>query len=758
MVKNASSPTSRAWWPAVVIVGAACVFCWPVLLGRVMLPADMCLLMLPWRSLQSHFPEFQRVYNPMFDPIQQYLPWRVYAVESVRSGLIPLWNPYAFCGTPFLANLQSALLYPPSVLFLLTGARHGFGVSAILHLALGGLSMYGLLRTLGTRRAPALFGALVLMFNGFTVTWLEFPTLSLWVFMWLPAVLLCYEMALRRPRSLWPAACALVLGVQFLGGHLQVSAYVVMAFLLYAVVRRARPAAGGSGRALGLVMAAVSIGLGLTLAAGQILPTLELARETGRLAGGGTTSTATAFPLSHLVLYLVPNFFGNPVHYNYWGHFRDPSAINFFETACYAGVLPLFLAAWALRRWRRAEVCFFGCLTAFAVLVAIGSPVYLLLSHVLPGFAGFAGLGRILCLAAFGLAGMAAFGLDDLLNCTERRSTRLMALCGVVGAAAIGVAWVAFRPYVEVLPPDWQFSGYLGKQVVVFLVLATAAVVLIGLRARMRLGASWFAVLSIAILIVDLFGLGIRFNPFVDARMAYPETETTRWLEENAGHFRIASITSDGLDWMAHNSPMIFGLRDIHGSDSLRVKRSFELVSGPDLDQASYPEPDSPLLDALSVRYLVTRRQVGDGWRLASSVEAPVYENLEVHPRAYLVEEGAAAGAQGPETVRFESDGEDRIVFAVEGGSGGELILTDSFYPGWRAWVDGEPVSIRRADEAFRGVLVPPGTHTVEFRYEPASFRVGLFLSLLALGALTAAAATLHLLGRASASATAARS
>jgi len=208
---------------------------------------------------------------------------------------------------------------------------------------------------------------------------------------------------------------------------------------------------------------------------------------------------------------------------------------------------------------------------------------------------------------------------------------------------------------------------------------------------------------------------------------------------------------------MAHNSPKIFRLRDIHGSDSLRVKRSFEVVSGPALDQAGYPEPDSPLLDALAVRYLVTRRQVGDGWGLVNSAEAPVYENLEVHPRAYLVGVGAAAGAEGSESVRFESDGEDRIVLAVEGGSGGELILTDSFYPGWQAWVDGEPVSIRRADEAFREVLVPPGMHTVEFRYEPASFRVGLFLSLLTLAALTAAAATVHLLGRSSASATAVR-
>ena len=134
----------RRWWPAAIIVGAACLFCWPVFAGRIMLPADMCLLMLPWRELQDQFG-FTRPHNPMFDPIQQYLPWRIYAVESLRSGFIPLWNPYAFCGTPFLANLQSTLLYPLNALFLLTGARQGFGISAILHLILGGIFMFAFL-------------------------------------------------------------------------------------------------------------------------------------------------------------------------------------------------------------------------------------------------------------------------------------------------------------------------------------------------------------------------------------------------------------------------------------------------------------------------------------------------------------------------------------------------------------------------------------------------------------------------------------
>ncbi len=188
----------RASWPQLVIVAAACAFCWPVFTGRIMSPADMLLLWLPWKhALASQFPGFRQPYNPMFDPIQQYLPWRIYATESLRAGLVPLWNPYQFMGTPFLANLQSTLLYPPNVPFLITGAAHGFGVSAILHLSIGGLLMFAFLRALDLRPAAALLGALVFMFNGFTVTWLTYPTLSLWTLMWLPGILLTYERASR---------------------------------------------------------------------------------------------------------------------------------------------------------------------------------------------------------------------------------------------------------------------------------------------------------------------------------------------------------------------------------------------------------------------------------------------------------------------------------------------------------------------------------------------------------------------------------
>ena len=727
-----------------------------------MLPADMCLLMLPWRALQSQFPDFYRPHNPMLDPIQQYLPWRIFAVESVRAGLIPLWNPYQFCGTPFLANLQSTVLYPLNLLFLITGARHGFGVSAIIHLVLGGLFTYGFLRGLDLRRPAALLGALVVMFNGFTVSWLEYPTLSLWVLMWLPAILLCYQRSLRQPRSLWSIGLALALAMQFLGGHLQVSCYVIIAFLIYVVICCFGASIPSPRRtAAAILLALIPLVLGVALAAGQILPTLELAGHSGRVAHGSKGALSTAFPLTHFVLYLVPNFFGNPVDYNYWGHYRDQTAFNFFETACYVGILPLFLAAWSLRRRREPAFWFFAALVLFAVLAAVGSPVYYLLLYLAPGVRELAGLGRVLCLAAFGFAGLAALGLDSLIQHARSTPPRAAFVFGAIAIAAAWGSYLVFQPLVAALDPKWRFAGYQSRQFLYFIILVVASSLIIAMRSRLKLPPAWFATAAVALLIADLFGFGVNFNPYMPASMAYPETDSTRWLEQNVGHSRLTSLATHGLDWMPANAAMVFHLRDIHGSDSLRVHASFDLVSPPGKGQAEYPDPNSPLMDELGVRYLMTRRELSGKWKLVRNTEAPIYENREAQPRACLSRGTNGVGQACPEQSRrelascpvtFTRDDPDVLTLTVNAPADGNLILTDSYYPGWRAWVDGKPSPINRYRDAFRSIPVRAGTHTVEMRYEPATFRLGAFISLVALALLAGAAVFIRVRPRSSAS------
>jgi uncharacterized membrane protein YfhO len=67
------------------------------------------------------------------------------------------------------------------------------------------------------------------------------------------------------------------------------------------------------------------------------------------------------------------------------------------------------------------------------------------------------------------------------------------------------------------------------------------------------------------------------------------------------------------------------------------------------------------------------------------------------------------------------------------------FFLSDACYPGWRAFVDGQPRPIRRANYSFRAVALPPGEHEVRFVYAPTSFRAGLFASLVTLLGLVAA-------------------
>jgi uncharacterized membrane protein YfhO len=97
-----------------------------------------------------------------------------------------------------------------------------------------------------------------------------------------------------------------------------------------------------------------------------------------------------------------------------------------------------------------------------------------------------------------------------------------------------------------------------------------------------------------------------------------------------------------------------------------------------------------------------------------------------------LPESAAAPGG----SARIVSYKPERVVVRANSARSGLLVLGDNWFPGWKATVDGKDVPIERVDYVYRGVRVGPGAHRVEFRYEPASWRIGWIMSLLALAGL----------------------
>jgi len=793
-------------------------FLWKVvLLGQVLLPADVLLLMTPWRDYaRERFPDFREAQNGMFDPLQQYYPWRLFAVRSLQEGHLPLWNPYMLCGTPFLANLLSAVLYPPNLLFAMVPVGKGFGYSALLHLTLAGWGMFFFLREIGLRRGPAGVGAAAFTFNGFFVAWLEYPNVSLWVGSWLPWVLFLWERAWQRRSGPWLAAASLVLGLQFTGGHAQISFYVVLGFLLYALFRllsseglsspdppplAPRPPVQVPVRPLLAVLARyllLPLALAGLLGAPQLLPSFEMAAHSDRQNVPLAVIHRNALPPAQLLcLYLLPNLFGNSRFHNlYWGNF------NFIEMSGYVGVttfltalltLPLFRRA---PREQRAWAGFFWGLVGLCLLLALATPVYTLFFYLVPGFRQLTAPARILYLHAFAWASLAALGVAWLSRGeggggpkkaregrkAERMESDRQALGLFLRATAAGLAFaivLAMRFFADffreerVRSLEWRGVG-------LTVLWAALTLALIGLRGRLR-PTLWTGALG-GVILLDLFAFGLGFNPTVPAEMLYFETPVIRYLRDHLGLQRMATTAAAGpraaLEWMPPNTQMVYGLRSIQGSDSLTLAQFTELVQAcaPGGRNPDWATLDRPLVDLLGVRYILTPRELPLQRfpRVLTDRRTHLYANPQALPRAFTLPQArflpdlagvraamaapdfdprAAVLLEGEEKPSLEK-GEGRgtsfppVAFSlaeetpnrvtvkgtVSQPSGAWLVLSDTYYPGWRVYVDGRRQPLRRAYGTLRAVRLEAGAREVRFVYQPTSFRVGMFLALAAWG------------------------
>ena len=299
------------------------------------------------------------------DPVVQFQAWDL----AMFDGPLPfphLWNPYAGCGSPLLANSQCAPFFPlKQLLYPLFGVRRGFGFLCLAKMALAGLFMWSYLRTLRLDRIASTLGALSFMACGFMIAWLQYPHTN--VALLLPLLFLgCEHLAGNNYRA-GVALVVLAVGLGALGGHPETLAHIVFAAGLYLLLRTTcvSPAMTPSTRPamlrplLGFTVAVLA---GAVLGAVQLLPTLEYIANSDALASRTALTHATA-PIraaysapdihaaaNELLTYLLPNTFGNPAHHNHWWN----AASNYNESAGYVGIGVLLLALFAWRYLRRS--------------------------------------------------------------------------------------------------------------------------------------------------------------------------------------------------------------------------------------------------------------------------------------------------------------------------------------------------------------------------------------------------------------------
>lgn len=561
------------------------------------------------------------------DFINQFVPWRNFAIREWVAGCFPGWNPFMFCGAPFSANIQTALLYPINILHLLFPTERVFSLSLVFHHMLAAVGMYGFIYSLYRNQPGAVIGALVYAWSGFLITHAhDGHIIHVIAYSWIPFALWCQNGFRSRWHFGYILGFSITLTAMFFGGHTQIPLYIfyvvmfrslwwgIQSFLQNKNVQKAVQPVFATG---------VGLALSILLSLPVLLPLYQLSKQTAGRAGGAAYSFAVSdsMPPGHLLTLVAPFFYGDPTAADRESQFWETTT-GYHEICGYTGVLPivLFLLIWTRRSSNRkrysfteSETLFFGILAAVGVFFALGeyNPLYPVLYYGLPGWSFFRVPGRLLLLWIIGVSVCSARGWQ-MINSYKWSAlqTQIGLKLSVVFSVIVFVLTVILLVMKESilsslrefevnrtmelfnLPPASRLNVNLGLPQVLFEtryehmlqagILACAVLIVgwLGLILHNRLKYSW-SWLPIAVLIsIDLLLFSHRFievKPLPDWRETYyPQTELVQFLQENSEGYRVLclddAIGNPGLEThpeLRPNRLMNFGIESARGYDPL---------------------------------------------------------------------------------------------------------------------------------------------------------------------------------------------
>ena len=727
--------------------------------GRVPGSASLLLESSPWKTLNNQTIPAEPIFTDILLVIH---PWLIYAAKEINRGVFPLWNPHSYAGAPFFANMQSALLSPFSFPAYFINIPTAIGLSLLLKLLVAGTSMFWFLRLVGLSPVASLTGGTTFMLSGFIIAWLGWPLASAGV--WIPLLLALIEKSHQSPRPHWVVLLATVIALNIFSGHPETSAFGILAAFIYSVViyKRNKPT-----RNIRILL--IPFALGILLAAVQIIPFLEYMKNGSALYARNSGTPLMVLPLECLMLFFSPD---------YWGWMRDGTKWthhNLVEATCSVGISPwLLLPCAAMFYWNSIRWRFAVIIALLSILIAYNFPLAPWLFSKLPVFHLVANT-RIILLAGLGLAISVGFGVEGALNCPPERRKKAGILVAGTGLIILLLAWYRYFLDQDAITRgkalNHVLSGMTGNSLLLIAAALVIIIILSGWKHRARL-----ALLLVLIQAAGIVPFALRYWPTVHERYFYPATGAIDMLKDDNQYSRTVSRVLLTLP----NISSVYGLYDVSGYDAINPRFTEILMgsrqasggfgNGADFYSRGF---NSPILDIFGVKYIFYPTGAGTPSgkfiRAYEGNDSTVFRNLNVFPRAFLANKslfllseqhvldkmcsgfdlrntvllmGAPPSSVAtpapspiiqPGIAQIQDYESNRVVINTNNGVSSWLVLTDTWYPGWQATIDGRKTRIYRADYAFRAVPVPAGAHTIVFSYLPGSFLLGLGLTILGL-------------------------
>ena len=706
--------------------------------------------------------------------------FRLFGARTLlETGAIPQWNPYLFGGLPYVGAMHGDIFYPTAWLRWIMPVDLAITWGMVLHFVLAGWFMYRFTRALGLTWGAAIFSGVSYELTGIVASQMSpghdgklfvsaLTPLAFWVLLH----------AIRRGKQWAFGVFAIVVALIVLG-HYHMAYFLLIALgmwaLYLAILDPDRPQHVPAWKALALAAAAVAIGVGIT--ALQVLPFLAYIPFSPRAAGGPDQGWAFAsgyaFPPSEIFTLLLPQF--NGVLEHYWGQ----NAIKFHTE--YLGFLPFALALLSLGdRPRRSLVRAFAATAILFLMFSFASytPLYRPFFELLPGLNKIRAMGMVFYLVAFSLCVLAGIGMDRVLAKAVRPGNVLVVVGGIGLFAALGALGglqalaesIAIPERADAVVANAPYLRAGGLRLLVFVALgggvlwATAA-------GRLAGGAATAAL--VALVAVDLWSVDRSFYVFSPrASVLFADDAVTSHLRQVRPPYRVL----DAGESYGHSILMAYRIPVVTGYHGFQLQR-FNDLGGYQQGWQNLLSPS--LLDLLAIRFIVTPRvqevpgyhQVVGSTSTAFGTTAVLYERnvvpayARVLPAAVKAPENqivatlvdprypvngvallpdtstsTAPSAQPPfrrstvsATVTDWRPG--AMTVALQGTEPGvsQLLVSENWYPDWRAEVDGKPGVVRRLDYTLLGVDVPAGTRQVRLTFDSPAYARGKILSALSL-------------------------
>jgi hypothetical protein len=750
-------------WPrgtaAMVCVLAALTLLWPLLTGQIL---------------------FGGMRSDMY--IAGYA-FRLFGADQFKAtGHIPQWNPYLFGGLPYIAAMHGDIFYPTAWLRWIMPVDLAITWGMAVHFVLAGWLTYGFARALGLSWTSAVTAGVAYELSGIVASQMS-PGHDgkLFVSALTPLAFWVVLRAVRDGERWAFGAFSLVTALTILG-HYQMCYFLLMALGLWTLYLAFWSGEGTSGRnpwiTVGMLAVAVAVGIGITGA--QVIPFLEYIKYSPRAAGGPSTGWAWvntyAMPPSEVFTWILPQF--NGVLDNYWG--ANPLK---FHTE-YIGVVPVALAIFAFgdpARRRLAIALLAGAVLFQLIAFAGHTPLYRVLFEIVPMLKKMRAVGMVFYLVAFCVSLLAGMGLERLLSGQVPPRRLLYVVGALAGFALLGVAGILQVVAEGLAIPERMDAVHanaealrLGSLRLLGFVLAAGGILWAAATARIR-GAA-LAALLVGVTAMDLWSIDRLFYEFSPrAAQLFRDDDITTRLRREPMPFRVLAWpgTYPDATLMAYRIPLALGYHGnelrfydelggkLEGWQNVTAKSFMDLLAirfltlpeeNPVAARLGFHKALGPVQTAFGGPAVLYERDTVPAYArvIAAAAKVPEaqvvptvinprfpYDRVVLYPDTARLDLPALTqplpASSVSATVVEWSPGRMRISLTGRNPGPSYLVVSENWYPDWRAWVDGQPAPVHRADHTLLSVVVPSGAREVTLRFDSAAYGKGKLVSLAAL-------------------------